>query len=66
MRPFLPPTREETNLYIFLTPHVREGPKEAKEMFDGKSKQMNKLEEGNIKLYNEKEGIPLSDIMMTD
>ena len=58
--------KEETNLYIFLTPHVLEGPEEAKDMFDGKSKQMNKLEEGNIKLYNEKPGLPLSDIIMSE
>jgi len=58
--------REETNLYIFLTPHVLEGSEEAKDMYDEKANHMKALEEGNIKLYNENVDIPVSDIMMTE
>jgi general secretion pathway protein D len=62
--------REETNLYIFLTPHVLEGKEEAKEIYDEKTNKMKFLEEGSIKLYDNKVDLkadfPLSDILMTE
>ncbi len=42
---------ERTNLYVFLTPHVIESPLEAAEMFKNKKKEMDVIEEGNIKMY---------------
>lgn len=45
---------EETNLFVFLTPHVVHGVEDAKSIYDSKQKQMEeKVEEGKIKLYDE-------------
>ncbi|MBS3757674.1 MAG: type II secretion system secretin GspD [Desulfobacterales bacterium] len=44
----------ETNLFVFLTPHVVHGVEDARKIYDSKQKQMeDKVEEGKIKLYNE-------------
>ncbi len=45
--------KEETNLYIFLTPHVLEGAMEGNKIYEKKMLQMEKLEEGRIKLFDE-------------
>ncbi len=47
-------TNEKTNLYIFLTPRVIKSPVEAQEIFKGKQEQMGTVQEGGIKLYEEK------------
>ncbi len=44
---------EETNLYVFMTPHVLEDAVEGNEIYTDKMEQMNKLEEGQIKLFDE-------------
>jgi general secretion pathway protein D len=44
-------TQKKTNLFIFLTPHVIEGPAEAKKIFDEKKEGMDRIEEGVIKMY---------------
>lgn len=44
-------TQTKTNLFIFLTPHVLEGPAEAKKIFDEKKEDMDRIEEGVIKMY---------------
>jgi len=49
---------EKTNLYIFLTPRVIKNPLEAQEIFKDKKVQMGTIEEGGIKLYEEKAPLP--------
>ncbi|MBU4288029.1 MAG: type II secretion system secretin GspD [Proteobacteria bacterium] len=44
-------TREKTNLFVFLTPHVIKNPFEIKEIYKEKKEHMNKLEETEIKMY---------------
>ena len=41
----------QKNLYIFLTPHIIENPSEAKEVYEKKKEQMDRIEEGSIKMY---------------
>lgn len=42
---------EKTNLYVFLTPRVIKNPVEAEAVYQNKKEQLDKIEEGNIKLY---------------
>lgn len=51
-------SNEKTNLYIFLTPRVIKSPAEAQEIFKGKQGEMGSVQEGGIKLYEEKEKSP--------
>ncbi len=46
-------TREsvQTNLYVFLTPHIIENPSEAKKIYQDKHRQMSKITGETIKLY---------------
>lgn len=44
-------SRERTNLFIFLTPHIIENPAEAKEIYEEKKEQIDRIEEGVIKMY---------------
>ena len=44
-------TRDETNLFIFLTPHVIENPAEAEDLYKEKRQTIDKLQEGVIKMY---------------
>ena len=46
---------QKTNLFVFLTPHVIQTSDEIAALYDQKRTQMNKIEEGNIKLYNNSE-----------
>ncbi len=43
---------EKTNLFVFLTPHVVEGAAEAKALYEEKQGQVDKLQQGEIKLYD--------------
>jgi len=46
---------QETNLFVFLTPHVVQGAEDAKTIYDSKKKHIeDKVEEGKIKLYDER------------
>jgi len=51
----------KTNLYVFLTPHVIASPTEAGDIYSRKRKQIDKLKEGNIKLYDR----PMGNVPMT-
>ncbi|MGD9056737.1 MAG: type II secretion system secretin GspD [Desulfobacterales bacterium] len=51
-------TNEKTNLYIFLTPRVIKSPLEAQEIYENKKDQFGTVEEGGIKLYQQKEQTP--------
>lgn len=42
---------DRTNLFVFLTPHIIENPEEAKEVYDTKKDEIDKVKEGVIKLY---------------
>ncbi len=44
-------TRNKTNLFIFLTPHIVENSSEAADIYKDKKGEMDKIEEGIIKLY---------------
>ena len=43
------------NLFIFLTPHIIENPREAGELYQEKKIQIEKLREGAVKLYPKKQ-----------
>lgn len=45
---------DKTNLFVFITPRVIEHPSEASELYQEKKKQIDELEEGQIKMYDEK------------
>ncbi|NQT68828.1 MAG: type II secretion system secretin GspD [Desulfobacteraceae bacterium] len=42
---------EKSNLFVFLTPHVIGNPAEAEEIYKNKKDDMDKIEEGRIKMY---------------
>jgi len=44
-------TRNKTNLFIFLTPHIVENSSEAADIYNDKKGEMDRIEEGIIKLY---------------
>jgi general secretion pathway protein D len=43
---------DRTNLFLFLTPHIVENPKEADELFEQKKEQIDRIEESVIKMNN--------------
>ncbi len=43
--------KDRTNLFVFLTPHIIENPAEAKEIYEEKKEQMDRIKEGVIKMY---------------
>ncbi len=45
-------SREKSNLFIFLTPHVILNPQDAKEVYEKKKDQIESVKEGSIKLYD--------------
>jgi len=44
---------EKTNMFVFLTPHVLQGPEEAADLFNKKRDHIKRIEEGNVKLYKD-------------
>ena len=44
-------TRNRTNLFVFLTPHIIENPAEARKVYQEKKEQIDKIKEGVIKMY---------------
>jgi len=44
-------TRNKTNLFIFITPHIIENPIEAREIYKDKKEEMDRVKEGIIKMY---------------
>jgi general secretion pathway protein D len=44
-------SNDKTNLFIFLTPHVIKNPAEADTVYKKKKDQIDKIKEGNIKMY---------------
>lgn len=57
---------EETNLYIFLTPHVLEDIHDGKKIFDKKMDQMNVLEQGSIKLFDEESFFSVPKMLLNE
>ena len=49
-------SNSKTNLYVFLTPHVIESPAEAGDIYQRKRDQIEKLQEGHIKMYKRQSG----------
>ncbi|HOO89921.1 MAG TPA: type II secretion system secretin GspD [Syntrophales bacterium] len=47
-------SHETRNLFIFITPHIVENPREASEIYEEKQEQIKKVEEGVIKTYEKK------------
>jgi general secretion pathway protein D len=48
-------SRNKTNLFVFLTPHIIENPIEARKIYDEKKDEMNKIRGGAIKMYKKPE-----------
>jgi len=48
-------SRNKTNLFVFLTPHIIENPIEAQKIYDEKKEEMNKIKGGAIKMYKKPE-----------
>ncbi|MBW1850054.1 MAG: type II secretion system secretin GspD [Deltaproteobacteria bacterium] len=44
-------SRDKTNLYIFITPHIVENPEEAQKVYEEKRDDIESIKEGVIKLY---------------
>lgn len=44
-------SQNKTNLFIFLTPHIVENPIEARDIYEDKQEEMDRIKEGIIKLY---------------
>lgn len=53
-------SRNRTNLFIFLTPHIIGNPIEAKEIYKDKKEEMDRIQEGVIKMYK-KSGVRSQD-----
>ncbi|RLC23459.1 MAG: type II secretion system protein GspD [Deltaproteobacteria bacterium] len=49
-------SNDKTNLFIFLTPHVIKNPVEADTVYKKKKDQIDKIKEGNIKMYKKGAG----------
>jgi len=43
---------DKTNLFVFIAPHVIENPAEAEEIYQKKKDQIDQIQEGNIKMYD--------------
>jgi len=43
---------DKTNLFFFITPHIIENPAEAKEVYEEKRDEIEKIKEGGIKMYD--------------
>jgi len=48
-------SRNKTNLFIFLTPHIIENPIEARKIYDEKKEEIDKIRGGTIKMYKKPE-----------
>jgi len=48
-------SQNKTNLFVFLTPYIIENPIEAREIFKEKKGEMDRIEEGAIKMYKKPE-----------
>ena len=44
-------SKDKTNLFVFITPHVIENPAEAEEIYSKKKDQIDKIKEDKIKMY---------------
>lgn len=53
--------REKTNLFIFLTPRIIQNPAEARKIYLDKKEQIERIEEGVIKMYHRPKPKPLTD-----
>ncbi len=47
-------SNDKTNLFVFLTPHVIKNPEEADTVYKEKKDRIDKIKEGNIKMYKKK------------
>ena len=48
-------SRNKTNLFVFLTPHIIENPAEAREIYEEKKEGIDRVREGVIKMYKKPE-----------
>jgi general secretion pathway protein D len=58
--------KEDTNLYIFLTPHVLEDAEEGNNIYEQKTQQMHQLEEGRIRLFDEKNFFSVPGMLLNE
>jgi len=47
-------TKNKTNLFVFLTPHIIENPAEARKIYQDKKEQIDRIQEGVIKMYKKR------------
>jgi general secretion pathway protein D len=57
---------EQTNLYVFLTPHVLETKAEIDEIYNSKKQHIQDIEEGNIKLFKDEDKISVPNLIMNE
>jgi general secretion pathway protein D len=57
---------EQTNLYVFLTPHVLENREEIDAIYNSKKIHIQAIEEGNIKLFKEEDKVTLPNLIMNE
>ncbi|MBC2715531.1 MAG: type II secretion system secretin GspD [Desulfobacteraceae bacterium] len=58
--------KEETNLYIFLTPHILEDALEGNKIYEEKKFEMYEIEEGQIKLFDEESFFSVPEMMLNE
>lgn len=57
---------EQTNLYVFLTPHVLETREEIDAIYNIKKEHIEDIEEGNIRLFKEEDKITIPSLIMNE
>ena len=57
---------EQTNLYVFLTPHVLETREEIDAIYNSKKIHIQDIEEGNIKLFKDEDKISIPNLIMNE
>lgn len=57
---------EQTNLYVFLTPHVLETQEEIEAVYNQKNMHIQDLKQGNIKLYKEEDKMTIPNLIMNE
>nr|MDA8404948.1 type II secretion system protein GspD [Desulfobacteraceae bacterium] len=55
---------EQTNLFVFMTPHVLETKKEIDSMYNLKKQNIKDIENGKIQLFKGEGNVPIPDLIM--
>jgi len=57
---------EQTNLYVFLTPHVLENREEIDAIYNSKKLHIEDIQEGNIKLFKDEDKITIPNLIINE